>query len=114
MSGKQSLSNEVIVLKLKRGGDEMESNIPMVLNLFLCFIALCALYGYYFLFCWVWLIALEKLGYDLLWAFFGCFVAVGIGMMTATAYSMSKQQIGWWEPDLSNKNKDPTASFCSC
>mmetsp|Transcript_64217 Transcript_64217/g.78518 ORF Transcript_64217/g.78518 Transcript_64217/m.78518 type:complete len:114 (-) Transcript_64217:120-461(-) len=113
MSDNKSSSN-IIIIKLKRGGEEMKSSIPWYLNLLICFVALMLLYGYYVLFCWVWLVALEKLGEDLLWAYFGCFVAVGAGMMSATAYSMSKQQIGWWEPDLSNKNKDPTASFCSC
>jgi len=72
--------------------------MPKWLNLLLCAVALLVLYGYYVLFGWAWLTAMEELGEDLNWAFFGLMVAVGGGMGGGVAYSMAKQQKGAWEP----------------
>jgi len=87
----------------KEGDDKPQMN--KCLNLFLCFCALCLLYGYYILFGWAWLTAMEELGEDLNWAFLGLMVAVGGGMMGGVAYSMKAQQTGWWAPLTAEQRK---------
>ena len=93
----------------------MSSDMNKCLNLFLCFIALCVLYGYYILFGFTWLSLMEGLGEDLNWAFFGLMVSVGGGMAGGVAYSMKAQQAGWWQPlspSDARKDRDPRGKCC--
>merc|ERR1719242_2180318 len=85
-------NKNLYIQMLKRGGDGMQSSMPLALNLFLCFVALCILYGFYIAFGLAWLTAMTELGEDLNWAFLGLMVAVGGGMMSAVAWSMKSQQ----------------------
>lgn len=80
-----------------------------------CFIALCILYAFYALFGYLWLVALLSIGEDLLWAFFGVFLACAIGMSGAVALSMKAQRMGFWEPLSENdarKERDPRGKCC--
>mmetsp|Transcript_18435 Transcript_18435/g.29250 ORF Transcript_18435/g.29250 Transcript_18435/m.29250 type:complete len:141 (-) Transcript_18435:637-1059(-) len=103
---------------LERGEDELkrdETCGTKALNLFLCFIALCLLYGFYVFFGWVWLTAMVELGEDLNWAFFGVFVSAFGGMGAGVAYSMKAQRIGWWEPLApgdARRDRDPRGKCC--
>jgi len=101
---------------LERKREESDgSKLPKWLNLLLCAVALVVLYGYYILFGWAWLTAMEELGEDLNWAFFGLMIAVGGGMMSGVAYSMRAQQKGWWEPLApgdARKARDPRGTCC--
>mmetsp|Transcript_6495 Transcript_6495/g.10692 ORF Transcript_6495/g.10692 Transcript_6495/m.10692 type:complete len:135 (+) Transcript_6495:85-489(+) len=94
----QPTGTKLYIQMLERGGDELTSDMNKGLNLFLCFIALCILYGLYFLFGWGWLAAMWTFGDDLNWVFLGLMLSVGGGMGMGVAYSMKSQQIGWWEP----------------
>jgi hypothetical protein len=103
---------------LERGDDELkrdETRCQKALNLFLCFLALCTLYGFYILFGWAWLTAMVDLGEDLNWAFFGVFISCFGGMGAGVAYSMKAQQIGWWEPLApgdARRERDPRGKCC--
>merc|ERR1712154_757229 len=111
----QSSSKKLHIQMLERGGNEMQSDMNKCLNLFLCFIALCILYGFYIAFGLAWLTAMTELGEDLNWAFLGVMVSVGGGMMSAVAYSMKSQQKGWWEPmsrDDARNDRDPRGKCC--
>eukprot|EP00483_Globobulimina_turgida_P001518 UN01520 len=108
-------SGKLYIQMLQRGGDDMTSDMHWALNLFLCFIALCILYGYYIAFGMCWLTAMTNLGEDLNWAFFGACVSVFGGMGAGVAYSMKSQQIGWWEPlspGDARKDRDPRGKCC--
>merc|ERR1712228_662211 len=65
-------NKNLYIQMLKRGGDGMQSSMPLALNLFLCFVALCILYGFYIAFGLAWLTAMTEMGEDLNWAFFWC------------------------------------------
>jgi len=111
----QSSSKKLHIQMLERGGNEMQSDMNKCLNLFLCFIALCILYGFYVFFGWLWLTGMVNLGEDLNWAFFGAMVSVGGGMGAGVAYSMKAQQIGWWQPlspGDARRDRDPRGKCC--
>ena len=58
---------------------------------------------------------MTELGEDLNWAFLGVMVSVGGGMMSAVAYSMKSQKVGWWEPlsaDDARRGRDPRGKCC--
>mmetsp|Transcript_17136 Transcript_17136/g.27358 ORF Transcript_17136/g.27358 Transcript_17136/m.27358 type:complete len:135 (+) Transcript_17136:128-532(+) len=100
---------------LERGKDEMASDMPKCLNLFLVFIAFVLLYAFYFCFGWAWLVAMTELGEDLNWAFFGIFISVAGGMSTGVAVSMKAQRVGWWEqltPQQAKRARDRRGTFC--
>mmetsp|Transcript_10197 Transcript_10197/g.9208 ORF Transcript_10197/g.9208 Transcript_10197/m.9208 type:complete len:137 (-) Transcript_10197:289-699(-) len=113
--GSSMKSGNLHIQMLERGGDEMTSDMNSCLNLCLCAIALLILYGFYVFFGWAWLTAMQELGEDLNWAFFGSMIAVGGGMAGGVAYSMKSQQIGFWEP-LSptdkRRDRDPRGKCC--
>jgi len=110
-----SKTGDLIIQHLDRGGDEMASDMSFCLNVFLCFVALMILYGYYVLFGYVFLLAMTELGDDLNWAFFGAMVSVGGGMAGGVAYSMKSQQVGPWTPLApgdARRNRDPRGKCC--
>eukprot|EP00484_Ammonia_sp_Unknown_P007269 CAMPEP_0197058010 /NCGR_PEP_ID=MMETSP1384-20130603/103068_1 /TAXON_ID=29189 /ORGANISM="Ammonia sp." /LENGTH=139 /DNA_ID=CAMNT_0042492613 /DNA_START=85 /DNA_END=502 /DNA_ORIENTATION=+ len=99
----QPTGTKLYIQMLERGGDELTSDMNKGLNLFLCFIALCILYGLYFLFGWGWLAAMWTFGDDLNWVFLGLMLSVGGGMGMGVAYSMKSQQ-----SDGGNHEAQPT------
>lgn len=108
-------SKGLYIQQLERGGNDMQSDMHWALNLFLCFLAFVFLYGFYVLFGWAWLTAMQEFGEDLNWAFFGLFVSFFGGMVLGVAYSMKSQQIGWWEPLApgdARRERDPRGKCC--
>jgi len=103
---KSASSKGLIIQPLEReqAGEDKGGSLPKSVNLLLCALALCVLYGYYIAFGLAWVYAMEDLGDDLNWAFFGLMVSVGGGMMSGVAYSMKSQRKGWWEPYSGPKN----------
>lgn len=72
-----------------------ETNMGMnLLCVFCVFMILYALYCGFF----IGLLALlQEYGNQLLWFYFGLFLTSFGGMASFASYSMSKQEIGWWE-----------------
>jgi len=104
-------SSKLFIQPLERvqAGEDQGSSLPKPVNLLLCALALCVLYGYYILFGWAWLTAMTELGDDLNWAFFGLMVSVGSGMMGGVAYSMKSQRKGVWAKWTKRTKDDGTA-----
>jgi len=92
--------------------DELEwFQTNMAANLCCVFLTFCILYGVYVGFFIGLLALLAEYGNQLLWFYFGLFLTSFGGMAAFAMYSMSAQEIGWWEVKPQTEMEDENL-FC--
>jgi len=81
-------------------------------NLACVFLVFCILYAIYVGFFIGLLALLAEYGNQLLWFYFGLFLTSFGGMAAFAMYSMSSQEIGWWEIKEETEQEANANLFC--
>jgi len=98
--------------KTEEVGDLEWYQTNMAANLTCVFLVFCILYAIYIGFFIGLLSLLAEYGNQLLWFYFGLFLTSFGGMASFAMYSMSAQEIGWWEVKEESMPEDDSNLFC--